>query len=1063
MELKLHHQDPHKDPLKSPDTLTVARALSDIQINVIKENKDMGGELIAKKLESLRDAIWRKKGEDQLDTNGQNKVFDQAMSGLDKQQKEQLVSSYARMGHLYEIASLSARSNFLNELKDKGKAAPGGVEELVKQNGHKSVGDLVEKLNRPVFEIVMTAHPTNVNSLESMAAQREINKALEAHDENLLKKAITGYQQTSLLHQTEKDGEKKIANLTVRDETKTALYFLGNLYEDLPNAYKNYDEALKKYADKKQTAYDPTALNLKLKLGSWGSGGDKDGNNNVTAETTLEAIALHTQAILSRYSKDLEKTSSPELQKWKAGFDTALKDLGPLVTEIGKLREDAQKKEKDVNSTPEKLNERFDALSGKLAKVRNNLDKEGFEKDLKKSAAADKEALNLLRRFRTFGFNFSKIEYRETAKEYSRVVEELVGGYKKMAPANRVTKLTNILKEPEPNNKAAELFEKKKAAIIREGAGKPYSGDSAKPIAYHTLKRMELARDFGDMIKDNVLAECGQIKGKKNPKEKKTIAQGVANILEAQFLQNAVKKDGKRPVLGIVPLFEEPDTMTHINGIMASVYENEAYKKQMEAVKEANGAEKLTQQVMIAHSDNARRSGLQAARAYIHEAHHKMRELNETRKQENKPEIQTQFFEGGSLSDAYRNGVRAISASVNAFELHDFAKFTFQGGDLLNFFNHPNSTARLVDRQISHQAKLLEKDDGKWVTKIRDLNGKTPDNNIERNAITALKKTFDDYKKHDFTEGAMDIFLSALNYNKVIKDSNGGSRVGARPASAAGSTTAASGTGAGQAGARPIVFAAGSTTAVGGAAIASQEAGVTKFEIVPIKNVRTIGYSKTWQGSGIIPNWVGSLSLKEHLNAVNASNDNKVDFVKIGHNDLKPVHLNIIYQKSPTYRDAMDRMAFSVALTDMNSPKMIAEPNLKGTGNYESKGNKYIEHLQETYEAAAKLAYSSLTGKELRLPNFENMDKPEEKLKAKNIAIRTKMLEALPNLDKDITNKSNYRAALLRWQIKEQGIFDDAHMGRTSQIAKDTVEHGRWTGASDPTITERKKQLGMSI
>jgi|CXWL01.1.fsa_nt_gi hypothetical protein len=1029
-----------QDPLKSTETVSLARELSNQQIKIIADNQELGGKIIADRLQKLRDAVWTTEGmpkEQQKLPSGeqetrQKQVFSDAVAGLNNTQKEQLLSSYARMGHLYEIASLSARGNYFDSITRNGEPIPGGIEALTRENGNtnKPVAEIVNKLNQPVFEVIMTAHPTNVNSLESMKAQREIGKALEEHDQKTLTKALTEYQKTPLLHQV----NGKDANLSVHDETKTALYFLGNIYEDLPKAYKNYDDALAKHAEKTGSGYDPSSLNLKAKFGSWGSSGDKDGNNKVTAESTLEAIALHTQAILTRYSKDLGEMSSPDAVKWKRNFDNALNNVNALLPEIAQIRQYSE----SGNAPPAVLSERFDQLSEKLAVARNSLNGKEFEKDLEKSAKGNteenKKALNLLRRFRTFGFSFSKIEYRETAEAYCRVVGELVEGYKDLMPYQKVEKLTELLQKP--NNVAAEFFKENESKII-EGAGKHYDKKSAKPIAYHTLKRMALARDFGDVIKDNVLAECGQLKTDgRSPTDKEIIDQGIANILEAQFLQRAVAKNGKSPKLGIIPLFEEPDTMTHIDKIVGGAYENGAYKKHLEAVKEANGAEKLTQQVMIAHSDNARRSGLQAARAYIHIAHHKMRELNRDRQAAGKEAIQTQFFEGGSISDAYRNGVRAVSASVNAFGLHDFAKFTFQGGDLLNFFNHPASIVRTFDRQISHQARPLEQENGTWAVRVRGANERTPNIEIEKNVNRALKQTLLDYRNNDFTQETMGVLLAALNYKKVIEDSNAGSRAGERSSA----------------------FAAGSTTTVGAMVTAKEVNNAIEFTPVPIEDVRTIGFSKTWQGAGIVPSWVGSLDLKKRMDSVFKKKEfNDVTKTGIPRAELTPESLKKIYDQSPTFRDAQDRSAFALALTDMDSAMAIANKKLlindgdsEQTKKYKEFGSFYLERIQETYKAAAELAYSSLTGNALHASNLSNGQ------------IREKMIEALPNLREDVTNKTNYRAALLHWQINNPDLFADPHMGRIAQAAKDTVEHGRWLGAGDPATARHRAASGQA-
>lgn len=105
----------------------------------------------------------------------------------------------------------------------------------------------------------------------------------------------------------------------------------------------------------------------------------------------------------------------------------------------------------------------------------------------------------------------------------------------------------------------------------------------------------------------------------------------------------------------------------------------------------------------------------------------------------------------------------------------------------------------------------------------------------------------------------------------------------------------------------------------------------------------------------------------------------------------------------------------------------------------------YLDRVKKTYRAAAELAYSSVTGKSLNSSNLSNKQ------------IQEKMIDALPHLKEDIVNKTSYRATLLHWQTENPEIFASKYMGRTAQSAKDTVEHGRWLGASDPSTTEHYK------
>ncbi len=1071
-----------KDFLHETHALQIVTELSNQQIEFIYNNQDRD---VAYRLGKLRDAMWGKvsvgygdiiKIEAPLSLEQREKIFAESFEGLNKEQQNLLIDSYAKMGHLYEISAISARSNYFDKIKKDPRERAvdfGGVDDFIYKDEDKNknpanqikLDEWIKKLNKPIFEMVFTAHPTNVNGLESMRAQREICKAMETGDKEAIKAAVAEYQKAPLLN---KDGK----NLTVRDETENTLYFLGNIYEDLDKAYKRYDDPLAKKAGKEGVEYDPTKLDLKIRLGAWGSSGDKDGNKNVTAETTLEAIALHTQAALTHYSEDLAKLNSPSLGAWNTLLSEKKVALEKLLPEIEGLRKNSvaamNGKMLDDGSAPmssQDLSNNFDELSKQLANIRDGLDAKKFTDDIQAAYTQnkDQETLNLLRRARIFGFNFGKIEYRETAEQYERVVEELISkqlpNYTSLEPEEKATALTRLLQDND--NVAAKSLANMKQEIVERGAGKAYSDEkykdgknkgkyvegSALPIAYHSIKRMELARDFPDIIKDNVLAECGSLdlkddQGNKiEPTETQAAAQGVANLLEAQFLQRAVekveKKDGKeivkRAVLGIVPLFEEPDTMKYIDKIMGAAYDNPAYNDQLKLLQ--GDDKQRTQQVQIAHSDNARRSGLQAARAYIHEAHKKMAKVNKEH------EVNTQFFEGGSVSDAYRNGVRAISANVESFGLYDFAKMTFQGGDLLNYFNHPDSTSRLFYRQISHQSSGLEEmPNGEWRTAPAVQN---QNNIMDEVAISALKSMLKDYQDNDFTQNNMGSLLGVLGYKKEVSDSNSSSR-----------------------GERSIVANIADTV----------QSSIKKIVAVAIDSVRTIGFSKTWQNNAIVPSWIGSLTLRdalekytqekyEELASNPAPTSEQQDFEDLvkdakaigvdGKVHLTPQLLRAFYVNSNTFRDAQDRSAFALALSDMNAAdkiigRKLQNADLNDPDSVINKANaeKYLIRVKDTFEAAASLAYEAITG--------EKFSVTEQEAGKKNNEIEAQITKALPNLNGELARKKNYSDFIMYLRSEKPEIFEDPNLARTIICAGDTVNHGRWIGASDNTYIQSR-------
>jgi len=313
-----------KPDLKSKNPLDIAMALTDLQIGAIKNPN------IAERLKNLREIVW---SEETKDMNAKTAAFDAVLKDLNQDDIKLLCESYARMGELYEVASLTARDNEFAAIEKSGDDIPGGVAELIKNDPLEAA---LKKLGMPVFEVTMTMHPTNVKSLASMKAARQVALAMRPENKKDLAEAIKTYQGIPILHESP---EGKPANLTVRDETNTVLNYLGNIYDDLPAIFKQYDEPFTakfgpvnhsdKTAEQKAKKYDPLDLQLQARFASWGSAGDKDGNNNVTGEKTLEAIVLHTQDIVRRYSEDLKSLASSDghLNKWKEDLATAYTSL----------------------------------------------------------------------------------------------------------------------------------------------------------------------------------------------------------------------------------------------------------------------------------------------------------------------------------------------------------------------------------------------------------------------------------------------------------------------------------------------------------------------------------------------------------------------------------------------------------------------------------------------------------------------------------------------------------------------------------------------------------------
>ena len=678
--------------------------------------------------------------------------------------------------HLYLISGLLVREQFLTA----GANTNSAMGKLLYRDGDPKRGrnfnkasDAVTALAKPNFEIVMTGHPTNTNSKLSMGLQRALADAIsrEARGESsevTVDQALTNFANTPLLPMQ----NNKPTPLTVGEETKTMLYFLGQIYQDMTATYAGFDRSLGAVYG---TEYKPQDLKLAINLHSWGSSGDKDGNAKVNGDTTLYALALHKRDILQLYSHDLKTLGAkyPQLGQFQSQMQNATlgaakieEKIHPLLKNPGYLTED-----------------QFNSFSKELALATRAVEPAPLLKmlgDIYKSNK-DPDILNLMRRLRVFGTHFAHIEYRETAEEYTRVVGAMIDGYESMDETARVNAINGLLADPQKLNTAVSLLRQKASSY----AGKPYDKNDPLPIAYQTLKRMELARDFPDVIQNNVLAEC----------------QNTSNILEALLLQHAVTKDGKRAKMGIVPLFEDYDTLGKAPNVVRSALVNPHYQSHLRMLSPTPN-ERITQQVQIAHSDNAKRAGVPAARALIYKVHDDLRAMGKKYNLDavGKPSLELQFFEGGSQSDPYRGGVRAISETVDEFGLHGFTKMTYQGGDLLNYFNLQSSTARLLEHNIANSAAKLRQG-------TRAVIGD------DRKIIAAFDAAKDDYIKLFHNPQYID-FLNKIGYAESTESGNLSSRAAAR-------------------------------------------SGGSK-KLTNINTTRAIGFSETQQHAELAPTWIGA-------------------------------------------------------------------------------------------------------------------------------------------------------------------------------------------------------------
>lgn len=143
--------------------------------------------------------------------------------------------------------------------------------------------DIVSRFEvRPVF----TAHPTEAARRSILTKRGEvadlINRRLQAANQDQIE--LIDRRSSELIDQIWQTDELRTERPTVVDEARSALYYLVALA-------KNVLPRLTEIVEAQLQRLSPGTDTTPLRFGTW-VGGDRDGNPGVTADTTLEALAL---------------------------------------------------------------------------------------------------------------------------------------------------------------------------------------------------------------------------------------------------------------------------------------------------------------------------------------------------------------------------------------------------------------------------------------------------------------------------------------------------------------------------------------------------------------------------------------------------------------------------------------------------------------------------------------------------------------------------------------------------------------------------------------------------
>ncbi len=415
--------------------------------------------------------------------------------------------------------------------------------------------------------VVLTAHPTEVkrrtliqkyNKITEILEQRDLLKKYPSKIINLDKKL---YDEFTIIWNTD---DLKRKRPTPVEEARWGLAIIeDSLWESIPKVYRRLNNIFLKNMGKGL----PKNFNP-IEFGSW-MGGDRDGNPNVTSETTREVILLSRWEASKLYEKELtklirslsmEKCSKKILKKTGKTFEPYRVFLRPLRNKIRlthSLIEQHLLNKKPLDK--KKLLSSREEILKPLRVVRESLEQSQSEN------IASGDLLDLMRRTKCFGINLARLDIRQESSRHTQLISELLKKKYKI----------NYLKWSEDRklNFLSSKIKSKKNLINN--------------FVFKNKENKEVWNTF------NILAD--------EPNECLgayviSMTSLASDILSVALLQKEAKIKDK---LRIVPLFETLDDLINAKSIMKKLFSLSWYRKSINH----------NQEIMIGYSDSSKDAG----------------------------------------------------------------------------------------------------------------------------------------------------------------------------------------------------------------------------------------------------------------------------------------------------------------------------------------------------------------------------------------------------------------------------------------------------------------------
>ncbi len=588
-----------------------------------------------------------------------------------------LVRAFTTYFHLANVAEQVHR---VDELAPDDRYLGATVTRIVDAGVDPSlISEVLDRLEvRPVF----TAHPTEAARRSILSKRAAIAELIEERltTANPEQVALIDRRTAELIDQIWQTDELRRRRPTPVDEARSALYYLVALAEEVMDDISDLvARSLERLGGQPET--------VALRFGTW-VGGDRDGNPEVTPETTLEVLALQHDRGLT-YLIGLVERLSDRLSMSER--------LVPISQELrDSLERDRhfhpdvwQRERRRIEGEPYRL--KCSYIHARLINTRRRIREStphvpGVDYGQPTEMLADLELMasslrhargdliasgsvaQVQRAVKAFGFHMATLDIREHARQHRQAIEEifaLVGvELRSMGSNQRLQVLTAELAGPrpltgptttlsEPATRTLESFKAVREAQQRYGR---------HVIESYIISMTETASDVLEAV---VLArEAGLV----------DLVRGIADI-------------------GFVPLVETIDDLRSAGTLLDDLFYNPQYRKLVEL--RGN-----VQEVMLGYSDSNKVGGIATSQWEIYKAQRAMREVAE------RHGVRLRLFHGRGGTVGRGGGPTHAAILAQPFGTVDGdLKVTEQGEVISEKYGNPQIAARNLELMV---ASVLE-------------------------------------------------------------------------------------------------------------------------------------------------------------------------------------------------------------------------------------------------------------------------------------------------------------------------------------------------------------------